>query len=254
MPTRKHYPDRTSSNDNFVGTLDSFIGSSSPSTAAERERIAPRSERHEPFSAEKIPKEAIQVVKSASKEETPSSVIANPEKKRDVFRFTYGDLIVDSEKPTVTIFLGKERDRLIESGSNNSEALKASQSEAKKLHNQAQLSKAELDIISKALDYIAKRLSEISVGSSKNSTKEEIELVQHEIDHLKKYGEVNPYAIESSRLTTDHPITMAAIEIKQVEMKNVKGEYKSQKEFEKALASAERKYEDEKMKLRDRGY
>ncbi len=273
MPTRKHYPAKPSPNTNYLGTMDAFLGTASGSAAQKtpekRERIAPRSEKNvgrgsvsqkgkkskAPLDAEKMtPAEVlaeIQNLTPVKKEKGgPPNVTLNPEKHFEIFTFHYGDLVIQSEKPIVIQFLQRARDQLVEmadDSENLGPTLADLEAQAKKLHNQSQFSKAEVEQVDKGLEYLVKRLSEISGVPSKS---EEVMSLEQQITTLEKRGEVDPYAISAERLAKDHPLTKAAIEVKKVELKNLQEGYRSKKEYEAALDSATKKYAEERANLR----
>ena len=180
----------------------------------------------------------IQKLTPAKKEKGgPPNVTLNPEKHFQIFTFRYGDLVIESEKPNVIQFLqqaARSAGRVQESGPTVAEL----ETQAKKLHNQAALSKADVENIDKGLEYLAKRLSEISGVPNKT---EEVMGLEQQIATLEKRGEVDPYAISAERLAKNHPLTIAAIEVKKVELKNLQDGYKSKKEYEAALDSATKK-------------
>ena len=243
--------------DAFLGTAS---GSAAQKTPEKRERIAPRSKKNvgrgsvsqkATLNAEKMrPAEVlaeIQKLTPAKKEKGgPPNVTLNPEKHFEIFTFRYGDLVIQSEKPNVIQFLQEARDKLVES-KNLGPTVAELETQAKKLHNQAALSKADVENIDKGLEYLAKRLSEISGVPNKT---EEVMGLEQQITTLEKRGEVDPYAISAERLAKNHPLTIAAIEVKKVELKNLQDGYRSKKEYEAALESATREYAEERANLR----
>ena len=189
----------------------------------------------------------IQKLTPAKKEKGgPPNVTLNPEKHFQIFTFRYGDLVIESEKPNVIQFLQQARDQLVES-KNLGPTVAELETQAKTIAQSGALSKADVENIDKGLEYLAKRLSEISGVPNKT---EEVMSLEQQIVTLEKRGEVDPYAISAERLAKDHPLTKAAIEVKKVELKNLQDGYKSKKEYEAALDSATKKYAEERANLR----
>lgn len=208
--------------------MDAFLGIQSGSATEEREKIAPLRVRQRletpsrkgkrskaPLNGEKMtPAEVlaeVQKLAPAKKEKGgPPNVTLNREKHFQIFTFRYGDLVIESEKPNVIQFLQQARDQLVESN-NLGRTVAELETQAKRLHNQAQLSKADVENIDKGLEYLAKRLSEISGVPNKT---EEVMALEQQIATLERRGEVDPYAISAERVAKDHPLTIAAIEVK----------------------------------------